>query len=88
MNLNRHTLGYGSGGFFSAELSYYMRSSISSGETRISDFRPKPKFSEQKSEILVFAGRDARPLVVTKFRTKISSRFITGSMPIQVHGRA
>ena len=35
-----------------------------------------------------FAGRDARPLVVPKFRTKISSRFIIGSMPIQVHGRA
>ena len=25
-----------------------------------------------------FAGRDARPYVVTKFRTQISSRFITG----------
>ena len=35
-----------------------------------------------------FAGRDARPHVVTKFRTKVSSRFITGSMPIQAHGRA
>ena len=88
MDLNRHTSSDESGGNFSAELSYHKRSSISSGETRISDFRPKPKISEQKSEILVFAGRDARPLVVTKFRTKISSRFITGSMPIQVHGRA
>jgi len=53
MDLNRHTSSDESGGNFSAELSYYKRSSISSGETRISDFRPKPKFSEQKSEFLV-----------------------------------
>ena len=52
MGLNRHTPSDESGGNFSAELSYHIRSSIFSGETRISDFRPKPKISEHKSEMV------------------------------------
>ena len=53
MDLNRHTSSDGSGGIFSAKLSYHKRSSISSGETTISNFRPKPKFLNRKSEFLV-----------------------------------
>ena len=34
-----------------------------------------------------FAERDARPYVVTEFRTQISFRFITGSMPTMAHGQ-
>jgi hypothetical protein len=55
MDLNRHTSSDESGGNLGAELCYYIWSSISSGETRISDFCPKPKFSEKKTEFLVSA---------------------------------
>ena len=56
MDLNRHTsIEDESGGNLGAELFYYIWSSISSGETRISGFCPKPKVYEQKSEILVSA---------------------------------
>ena len=53
MGLNRHTSSDEPGGNLGAELSYHVWSSISSSETIISDFCPKPKFSEQKSEFLV-----------------------------------
>ena len=43
MGLNRHTSSDESGGNVGAELSYLIWSSISSGETRIPDFCPKPK---------------------------------------------
>ena len=52
MDLNRHTSSDESGGNLGAELCYYIWSGISSGETRISDFCPKPFFSEHKSEIM------------------------------------
>ena len=53
MDLNRHTSSDESGGNFSAVLSYYKRSSISSVETRNSDFRSEFFGFGRKSEILV-----------------------------------
>ena len=53
MGLNRHTSSDGSEGNLGAELSYLVWSRIFSGGTRISDFCPKPKLSEHKSEFLV-----------------------------------
>ena len=53
MGLNRHTSSDGSGGNFSAELSYYKRSSISSGETRNPDFCSEIFGFGRKSEIPV-----------------------------------
>ena len=54
MDLNRHTSSDESGGNFSAELSYHMRSSISFvGETRLSDFCLENFGFGRKSESLV-----------------------------------
>ena len=53
MDLNRHTSSDESGGNLGAELCYYIWSSISSAETRISDFCSENFGFGQKSEILV-----------------------------------
>jgi len=53
MDLNRQTSSDESGGNLGAELCYYTWSSISSGETRNSDFCSENFGFEQKSEILV-----------------------------------
>ena len=55
MGLDRNTSSDESGGNLGAdaELSYHIWPSISSGEIRVSDFFPKLKYSEQKSEFLL-----------------------------------
>ena len=54
MGLNRHTSSDGPGGNLGAELSYYIWSRISSGETTIPvSVRNRNLRSEQKSEFLL-----------------------------------